>query len=253
MAKTTLSAVIITFNEERNIERCLKSIEKIADEIIIVDSFSSDKTLSLVSGVPKVKVHQREWAGFSNAKNFANDLATGDFILSIDADEELSPEVQESIAGALGTLGLDESCEVNRLTNYCGKWIRHSGWYPEYKTRIFPRQGTKWKGTLHEELVFSNPLKTRRLKGHLLHYSYPTVDSHLSKIIAYASLAVTKDIAAGKRYTFVNHGLTRPFFVFVRKYFFQAGFLDGYYGFVIAVNSAYERFLRYARYRELRR
>jgi len=253
ITQPTLSAVVITFNEEKNISRCINSLQAVCDEIIIVDSFSSDNTIVLARELPKVKAHQTPWKGYSETKNFANALASGKFILSVDADEELSAELQEAIARALPTLGDNETCEVNRLTNYCGRWIRHSGWYPEYKTRLFPKEGSQWHGSLHEELVRSTPRASRRLAGHLLHYSYPTVQSHLNKIDRYASLAVKKDTDAGKRYDLLTHGILKPFFVFVRKYFLQAGFLDGYYGFVIAVNSAYERFLRYAKYRELRR
>jgi glycosyltransferase involved in cell wall biosynthesis len=247
-----LSAVIITFNEETNIERCVRSLEPVTDDIIILDAFSSDKTLSLASSHPKVRAFQKKWDGFSNAKNHANQLATGNYILSVDADEELSPELQQSILKLKNSAGRNDVFEVNRLTNYCGRWIRHSGWYPEYKTRIFPKGVASWQGTLHEELVFSKTVTKKKLEGHLLHYSYPTIDSHLAKIIAYAHLAVEKDLSMNKRYTFINHALFKPFFVFCKKYLFQAGFLDGFYGFVIAVNSAYERFLRYAKFRDLK-
>jgi len=252
MTKVKVSAVVITFNEERNIGRCLQSLEKVVDEIIVVDSFSSDRTIELLSAFPKVKINQVDWKGFSDTKNHANELASGDYILSIDADEELSSELQQSITEALQSIKPGEVYRINRLTNYCGQWIRHSGWYPEYKVRLFPRATSQWRGTLHEELVFQHPVKIKTLEGDLLHYSYPTVDAHLTKMLSYATLAVKKDLAAGKRYSFINHGLIKPVFVFIRKYFLQAGFLDGFYGFVIAINSAYERFLRYARYRKLK-
>jgi glycosyltransferase involved in cell wall biosynthesis len=246
-----LSAVIITFNEEKNIGRCIDSLRPVIDEFIIVDSFSTDKTLAILKekGIHPV---QRAWEGFSGTKNFANALATGDFILSIDADEALSPELIKSVDD-FKKKPVADACEITRLTNYCGQWIRHSGWYPEYKTRIFKKGLVEWQGTVHEELHAAAPYSQVKLKGNLLHYSFPTLGSHFSKILTYSSLAAEKDIEKGKKYFLLTHALIKPWFAFIRKYFLQLGFLDGFYGLVIAVSTAYERFLRYARYRELKK
>jgi glycosyltransferase involved in cell wall biosynthesis len=250
MENKRVTAVLITFNEENNIERCLASLDPIVDEVVVVDAFSSDRTVNLARTFGKVNVHLHEWQGFSESKNFGNHLATSPFLLSIDADECLSPELQQSILKWKTSASAAQILQVNRLTNYSGKWIRHSGWYPEFKIRIFPKEGSYWVGSLHEELVTPEGLTTGRLDGDLLHYSYPTVDSHLKKIIVYAELAAQKDILAGRKYSLVNHAIIKPAFVFFRKFFLQAGFLDGFYGLVIAVNSSYERFLRYIKYRE---
>jgi glycosyltransferase involved in cell wall biosynthesis len=249
MNSVKLSVVVITFNEEKNIGRCIDSMIQVADEFIILDSFSTDSTVRIIRD-KGLDVIQHEWQGFSNSKNAANARATGDFILSIDADEELSPDLIRSIQQFKADPPA-EVCELNRLTNYCGQWIRHSGWYPEFKIRIFRRGVAEWRGDIHEELVFTKDYTTMRLNGDLLHYSYPTVDSHLKKVFSYAQLAAQRDFASGKRYTVLGNGLVKPWFMFVRKYFFKLGLLDGYYGFVIAMISAFERFMRFVYYRQI--
>jgi glycosyltransferase involved in cell wall biosynthesis len=250
MSPIKLSAVIITYNEEANIGRCIDSLLPVVDEFIILDSFSKDRTIEIIRE-KSLPIHQRAWAGYSDTKNYANTLVTGDFILSIDADEELSPELQNSIANFKRNPDVD-LCELSRLTNYCGKWIRHSGWYPEFKYRIFKRGLTQWKGTIHEELIYPANSSKKKLSGNLNHYSYPTVESHIRKMFVYATLAAEKDLLAGKRYTLLLHGLAKPAFMFVKKYFLQLGLLDGFYGFVIAINSSFERFLRYLKFLELK-
>jgi glycosyltransferase involved in cell wall biosynthesis len=243
------SAVIITWNEETNIGRCVDSLLPVVDEFIILDSFSTDQTLRILEE-KGIKTVQRKWAGYSNAKNFANSLATGDFILSIDADEELSPQLRQSILAFKqnppGEIGI-----LNRLTNYCGQWIRHSGWYPEHKIRIFKKGSAEWQGDIHEDIILQKQTQPTILTGDLYHYSYPTVESHLNKISRYAFLAAKRDFEHGKRYTFLSHALIKPWFMFVRKYFFQQGFRDGFYGFVIAVISAFERFMRFVHFRQI--
>ncbi len=250
MTSIKLSVVIITKNEEHNIARCLDSLKDVADEVIVLDSYSTDNTAGIVQQRGYTLV-QRKWEGFSDSKNHANSLATGDYILSIDADEVLSDKLKLSILAFKKQPDAD-ACEVNRLTNYCGKWIRHSGWYPEYKLRIFKREAARWKGSIHEELEFSSPpQKIKKLQGDLLHYSYPTVESHLKKMFPYASLAAERDFQKGKKYFFVTHAILKPMWMFIKKYIISLGFLDGLYGFVIAVLSSFDRFLRYLKYREL--
>jgi len=247
----TLSAVIITKNEELNIGRCIESLLPVIDEVIVIDSFSTDMTLEIASS-KGAQCIQVEWKGYAATKNFGNTLATMDFIFSIDADEALSPRLQESIAKFKAAPYADLGV-VNRLTNYCGKWIRHSGWYPEYKTRLFRKSDGSWRGDVHEELDVTGDLKSAKLEGDLLHYSYPTIESHLAKIPLYATLAAQRDLAKGKPYHFMSHGLMKPAFMFFKKYFLKLGLLDGFYGFVIALLSSLERFIRYAKYVELKK
>lgn len=248
MKPVTLSAVIITGNEERNIGRCIDSLLPVVDEFVILDSFSTDGTVAVIHE-KGLKCHRRQWEGYSDSKNYANNIARSEYILSIDADEALSPELQQSILAFKQRPA--DACELNRLTNYCGKWIRYSGWYPEYKLRIFRKGSAVWTGDVHEKLVFNETVDVVRLKGDLLHYSYPTVESHLRKIPGYASLAVKQDLEKGKRYYFLTHAVMKPGFMFIKKYFLKLGFMDGVYGFIIAGISAFERFIRYVKYLEL--
>jgi glycosyltransferase involved in cell wall biosynthesis len=251
MTSIRLSAVIITKNEENNIGRCINSLLLVADEIIVMDSLSTDNTATIARSTG-ARVIEREWEGFSVSKNKANLEASGDYILSIDADEELSPELISSIQRLKHNATAD-AYAVNRMTNFCGQWIRHSGWYPEYKTRIFKKGEAEWRGSVHEHLAWNKPITTERLHGDLLHYSFPTFDSYAKKLQTYASLAAQEDFRKGKRYNLFFHGFLKPFFMFIQKYFLKAGFLDGRNGFIIAITSAYERFLRYANFIQMKR
>jgi len=246
-----LSVVIITHNEEKNIGRCLESVDKLADEIIVVDSFSTDRT-ELICREKGVTFVQRPWEGFSAAKNFANGLAKGDFILSLDADEALSPDLRENLETLKQNI-TNDAYSINRLTQYCGKWIRHGGWYPDSKIRLFRRGSCSWTGDVHEELVFKKAPKQGYIKGDILHYSFYSIDNHVKKTTLYAALAAQRDYERGKRYYFLLHGVVKPWFAFNRMYIQKLGFLDGFYGWVIAVISAFEKFFRYAKYQELKR
>ena len=150
MGMTALSVVIITFNEERNIARCINSVKDIADEIVVVDSYSTDNTKNICSNFDVIFI-QRKWEGFSAAKNFANSMSKNDWILSLDADEVLSDQLRETIKN-LKFKNEFSYCSFNRLTNYCGSWIRHSNWYPDKKLRLFNRKNSEWSGLIHEEL-----------------------------------------------------------------------------------------------------
>ena len=168
-----ISAVIITFNEERNISRCIQSLVDVVDEIIVVDSFSKDKTEEICLA-NNVQFIQREWNGYSETKNFANSQAKNDWVLSLDADEALSADLKTSIL-TLKKEELKGSYSFNRLTNYCGMWVKFGGWYPDNKTRLFNRLEGKWTGLIHENLEFSSATQTSLLKGDCLHYSYYSV------------------------------------------------------------------------------
>jgi L-malate glycosyltransferase len=243
-----ISAVIITLNEEKNIERCIRSILSVADEIIVWDANSTDKTKELSERLGAV-VYQHEWEGYSKSKNLANEKATGDYILSIDADEELSPELQRNILEKKQTLWA-EAYAVTRLTNYCGYWIRHSGWYPEYKVRLFKNGSAQWIGEIHEQLEFTREVVPQHIEGDLLHYSILSIEHHLQKITLYSSLAAEKDFHRGIKPSLVYHGILKPAFHFFKNYFLQLGFLGGYIGFVIAKMAAFERFHRYVKLKE---
>jgi glycosyltransferase involved in cell wall biosynthesis len=247
--KIRLSAVIITFNEERNIARCLQSLAPVADEIIVIDSFSTDSTKDVCDRFGVRFVHHA-WEGYSKSKNFANSLATGDYILSIDADEALSETLQRSIV-EFKKSPTHDVYSLNRLTDYCGKWVRFGGWYPDLKKRLFKREIATWDGIVHEELVIRGNHTTAKLSGDMLHYSYPSVETHIKKSIKYAYLIAQRDVEQGKRRNQVIHGMLKPVFSFFKQYVMRLGFLDGYYGFVLACISSFELFMRYTFYKEL--
>lgn len=238
-----LSAVIITLNEERNIGRCIQSLQGIADEIIVVDSFSNDATESICKSLG-VKFVKHQWEGYVKQKQFANDLAANDLIFSIDADEAVSPELAQSI---LKIKELDANKKVfsmNRLMNYCGKWIRHGGWYPEYKIRIFDRRFVNWTGgQVHETLSIPDDFETVRIDGDLYHYSFYSEAEFRRQTEKFAHMSAEDAIAKGKKGT-VFEAYFHCFWRFVRDYVFKAGFLDGKIGFRIGLINAKSVFLK---------
>lgn len=238
-----VSAVIITKNEERNIERCLQSFADIVDEIIIVDAGSTDRTKEIALAFKNVRFVHHDWEGFSKSKNFGNTLAASDWILSMDADEALTPELRNSIAEARKTDDVS-FYRFARLTNYCGKWIRHSRWYPDYQVRLFNRKHTSWIGdSIHEKLDIGNDRKVITLKGDCLHYSIQALEEHFAKVNSYSSIWAKDAYAKGKRTnTFML--LVKPFGSFLHSYFIKKGVLDGYSGFLISAILAYSRFQR---------
>jgi glycosyltransferase involved in cell wall biosynthesis len=243
-----LSVVIITFNEERNIGRCLASLKEAADEIIVVDSFSTDKTEEICKQY-KVKFIQRSWEGYSSTKNFANQQASNNWILSLDADEALSEELYNSILDIKKQNEL-LTCSFNRLTNYCGSWIRHSGWYPDVKIRIFNREKIKWTGSIHETLTIPLNESVKHLKGDCLHYSYYAVEEHYRQANKFASLSAENMFSKNKK-TNQLEVILRPVAKFIRNYFIKGGILDGSKGFTVCRITAYETYLKYSRLREL--
>lgn len=243
-----ISAVIITLNEEKNIARCIKSLLPIVDEVIVWDAHSTDRTKEISESLG-AKVFQHAWEGYSVSKNKANEKATGDYILSIDADEELSADLKASLKHLKPILKEDAYVFV-RINNYCGTWIRYSGWYPEYKTRLFRNGKAKWVGEIHEWLEFNGKPEFFIIPGDLLHYSILSVEHHVQKIFLYSRLTAQKDYQNGVRPSILFHGVLKPGFHFFKNFFLQRGFLDGYKGFVIARMAAFERFLRYVKLKE---
>lgn len=241
-----LSAVIITYNEEEVIEECLRSVMPVAEEIIVVDSYSTDNTVQICEryGATVIK---RKFDGFSNQKNFANAYARMEYILSIDADERLSPELHSSIKKVLINPACD-AYEVNRLNNYCGRWIKHGTWYPDKKIRLWKNGTAKWEGALHEKLVISGTLCS--LSGDLLHLGIKNREEHFKTIDRYSTIAAEDLFQRGKKVN-VFHLLGKPAFVFLRSYFFRFGFLDGTAGLQIAKLSTYDMYLRYKKLHSL--
>jgi glycosyltransferase involved in cell wall biosynthesis len=237
-----ISAVIITFNEERNIERCLQSLQGVVDEIIVLDSYSTDVTERIANQF-NVNFIQRKWEGYSASKNYANSLATNDIIFSIDADECLSDELKKSIQ-AFKQQDKIQYAELNRLTNYCGTWIRHCGWYPDKKVRIFNRHKTAWQGTLHETLQIGKNENLIKLQGNLLHYSYYAKEDHFKQIEKFTDIAANDAFANGKRSN-ITIASCSAIFKFIQSYFLQLGILDGRAGYLVCQRSAYASYLKY--------
>lgn len=243
-----ISAVIITHDEEKKLEGALKSVRGIASEVIIVDSFSTDETVPIAKKYTK-HVFQRKWTNYADQKNYANKKASFPWILSLDADERLSPELREEI---LRLKKKEPDCSgfsMPRQAFYLGKWIRHSGWYPDRKIRLFRKSEALWEGEyIHEKLVIHGRIE--KLKGHLFHFTYRDIADHMARINTFSELGAQKLYAKKKKCRWY-HLAFRPLLGFMKSFFWKAGFLDGYAGFVIARIHSYSIFVRYAKLKEI--
>ena len=247
-----LSAVIITFNEEKNIGRCLDSLEGIADEIVVVDSNSSDKTVAICKEYYGVKVYEQEFLGYSGQKNYANALATNDYIFSIDADEALSLELKNELLELKKKGFPAKAYEVNRFTNYCGKWLNFGGWYPDKKLRLWNRHQAEWTGHIHEVIELPEDVFPFELKGKLLHYTFHTKDQHLKQADKFTSMTAQEAFQKGKKSSQVKI-VASSSFKFIKDYFFKLGFLDGIAGFNVAFISAKATAMKYRKLLKLRK
>ena len=244
-----LSVVIITFNEERNIERCIQSVRTIADEIVVIDSFSSDKTEQICKQFG-ARFIQHAFEGYVEQKNFALAQSTYDHVFAIDADEAISDQLRDSISGIKNNWK-HSYYQMNRLNNYCGQWIRHCGWYPDRKIRIFVKGKGKWGGqNPHDKFLPDHPGDTGHLAGDLLHYSYYTIAEHIAQVNKFSGIGAKSAYDNGRRSNLLKI-IFKPPFKFFRDYILLLGFLDGYYGFVISRISAHATFLKYVKLREL--
>lgn len=246
-----LSVVIITLNEEQNIGRCLESVKDLADEIVVIDSFSTDRTREISESFDaKFVIH--EFDGYVNQKNYANSQAGNDIILSLDADEVLSEELANSIKKVKNNFDA-AGYTMNRLTNYCGKWIRHCGWYPDRKLRLFDRRMGNWEGLIiHEEFKLNKPEKVKHLNGDLLHYSFNSVEEHKKQSEKFTTLGAQADYQKGKKAPCYKIWFA-PIFKFIQSYFIRFGVLDGKTGWTICWLSANATYHKYVKLRELNR
>jgi len=238
-----ISATIITLNEERNVRRVCESLRGVADEVIVLDSLSQDETRRLaLEFTPHVFTHPFE--SYSDQKNLAASKASHPWILSIDADECLSEELRQSI---LKLKSSNASLEVAaycfpRLANYLGGWIRHSGWYPDYKARLYDRNRARWVGEyVHESLVVDGPVG--QLSGNLLHYTVSSISDHIARLNRYTTLAARYAASEGKKFSLFNC-MAIPPLTFLKAYLLQRGFLDGWRGLCIAVFASWYVFLK---------
>ena len=244
-----ISVVIITYNEERNIGRCLESVKDIADDIVVVDSFSTDNTCEICSryGARFIK---HAFEGHIEQKNWAIPQAKYPYILSLDADEILSEELRKSILEVKANWKYD-GYYFNRLTNYCGKWIRHSSWYPSRKMRLWDGRKGKWGGTNpHDRFILDRRASKKFLKGDLLHFSYYSIHEHIQQINKFSDIVAISYHKEGRRAPMINI-IINPIWRLFRDYIIKLGFLDGFYGFIISVNFANETFLKYTKLRRI--
>jgi len=244
-----LSIAIITYNEERNIERCLKSVQGIADEIIVVDSFSTDKTEEICSRY-NVTFVKHAFEGYTEQKNYVASLCKNPLILSLDADEALSAILKQSILNSKEKTDAD-GYTFNRATHFCGQHIKHCGWYPDATIRMWKAGKGKWIGEkVHEKFTLTEGSIIQHISGDLLHYSYYSIEEHIAQVNKYSTLSAQKKFKKGKKSSLFAITIF-PKWRFFRDFIIKLGFLDGYYGFVICTNSAHEVFLKYAKLRDL--
>jgi glycosyltransferase involved in cell wall biosynthesis len=246
-----LSAVIITYNEEATIARCIHSLLSVVDEIVVSDSLSTDETVSIAKSLG-AKVIIRPFVGYGATKNFANYTTLNDWVLSIDADEALDETLASEILQLKKQFAEQTVYEVQRLNNYCGKWVRYGGWYPDKKIRLFNKQDISWNlAEVHETLEIPKHYKKITLQGSLLHYSYTTIKDHYLKIDKYSTRGALEAFKNGKQAS-VTKIYISPLFRFIRNYFIKLGCLDGKTGFIIARLTAREVYLKYKKLQALK-
>jgi glycosyltransferase involved in cell wall biosynthesis len=242
-----LSAVIITYNEESNIGRCLQSLVGIADEIIIVDSASTDNTCSIAEQYGATII-QHPFAGFAAQKNLAAQAATHNWVLSLDADEVLSEELKSAILQVKSNAVCD-AYFLKRSTNFCGTFIRHGSWYPDKQCRLWDKTKGDWQGTIHEKWRLFEPYKKYgTLSGDLLHYSFNSISDYLNMTERYTTLSAQEALQKGKNVSLFKL-ILGPKFKFIQDYIIRLGFLDGYAGYVAYRLAANMAFVKYSKIR----
>lgn len=237
----TLSVIIIAKNEEQMIRDCLESVSWV-DEIIVVDSGSSDNTVGICKNLG-AQVHVMDWPGFGPQKNRALNLVTGDWVLSLDADERVSSELRSEIQSAIANPGEAAAFRIPRSSSYCGRIMRHSGWWPDYVTRLFKRGHARFSDDLmHERLIVEG--KTATLKQPLLHAAFRNLEQVLQKLNDYSTTGAMM-LYQQQRKASLGIAICHGLWTFVRTYFLRAGFLDGREGFILAVSNAEGAYYRY--------
>lgn len=245
---TPISLVIITLNEEANIERCIRSVP-FAKDIVVLDSGSQDRTVEIAKRLG-ARVRIEAFRGYQKQKIRATAMALHDWVLSLDADEALSPESQEELKELLSRPLEYDAYEFPRLSYHLGRWIRHGGWYPDRQIRLFHRARAEWsEGHVHERLVAK---KTYTLKHPILHWVFKDLSDQVQTNNEYSTLGAKDLLAKGQQFSLWRL-VTKPYVKFIETYFFKRGFMDGVAGFVIAVSAAYSVFLKYAKLWEMTR
>lgn len=238
-----ISATLITRNEEANLPRALESLG-CCDEIVVVDSGSTDRTVEIARQFG-ARVIEREWSGYASQKNFAADAARSDWVLALDADETLSEELQGELARIKRQGPAFDAYAFPRLAQYLGKWIFHSGWYPDQKVRFYDRRKARWVGEfVHESVAVDGTVG--QLGGRLLHFTCPTFSWHIQTVDRYTSLAAREIVSRGQ-HVHLGNLLVAPPWAFFRTYVLKRGFLDGFRGLMIAHMAAFYVFAKYVK------
>ncbi|WP_083189943.1 glycosyltransferase family 2 protein [Orenia metallireducens] len=234
----SLSALVLTYNEEENITECLKSIDWIED-IVVVDSYSQDKTLELAKEYTN-RIYQRKFDDFASQRNFGLDQIDSEWVLAIDADERVTRELRDEIIAKLKNANA-EGYKIPRKNYFLGKWIKYCGWYPDYTLRLF-KSHNRYRGLVHEGVDIEG--KIDKLHNDFIHYTYRDLSHYLSKINQYTSLDAEKKYKAGKKKG-IAYIILRPIAEFIKKFIIKKGFLLGVSGLIVSVLSSYYQFLKY--------
>ena len=248
MSISLFSVVIISNNEEKRIAATLEAALKVSDDVVVVDSYSTDQTVAIAHRMG-VRVFQKEWKGYSDQKNYGNQQAKYDWILSVDADEVIGAELAESLKNISLSSGPD-AYQIPFKTNYCGKWMNYGVFRNEKHVRLFNKKKIQWNTSgVHEGLTLDE-MQIGKIKGHILHFSVDHLEQHLQKINHYTTLHAENMFAANKKASLFKI-IFSPSFQFIREYILQLGCLDGFYGLVSAQQRANYFFLKYAKLRIL--
>ncbi len=239
-----ISACIISFNEEKKIEDCLKSLQSVVDEIIVVDSLSSDNTVKIAE-LYTDKIFHQKFLGHIEQKNLAIEKASHDWILSLDCDERLSEQLQQSILTIKDNLARADAYQMPRKTFYIYRWLNHC-WYPDLKTRLFNRNTSYWGGTNPHDHIITNGNNIVRLKGDIYHYSFDSISDHLKTIDSFTEIGASEIVRKNKTVT-VFTPVTHASWTFFKLYLFKLGFLDGFAGFVVSALSYMHVFIKYSK------
>jgi len=239
-----ISACIISFNEEKKIEDCLKSLQPVVDEIIVVDSLSTDRTAEIAKRYTD-KIFTNPFTGYGKQKNLALEQASHDWILSLDCDERLSPELQQSILSLKDKM--DKTCayRMARKTFYIYRWLEHC-WYPDMKTRLFNKTTAQWADNDIHESIDTSGVNVRNINGDILHYSFDSFSDHLKTIDRFTEISATELIRKGRKVSVLSP-LTHATWTFFRLYILKRGFLDGFAGLSVAVLSYMHAFIKYSK------
>lgn len=248
MTKLPISLVVITFNEEANIERCLKSAPFV-DDIVVVDSHSTDHTVQIAQNAG-ARVIQEKWRGFGPQKRFATNLAKNPWVLSLDADEALSPELAAEIFESFADLDPQTGYLIPRRSYHMGRWINFGGWYPDLQLKLFNTQHAQWtEAEVHEAIKVP---KTQALKRDILHWVFESLSDQVVTNDRYSTLSAQQLHAQGKRFSYLKL-FFKPLGKFLETYIVKQGFRDGMPGFIIAIGAAYSLFLKFAKLWEIER